>query len=152
MGRTANTRKLKLVCEKLTALSKLAGISVDLSPYVGNYGANAAAPRYIPSAVEIVKARSLFEDRPDWQWLYGVLAAYGLRPHNEYAGRMTRSKLSSVIQHCDAIAFTLSFRSKSTQLFDGLLCVSGEILWYFQPDPENPGLYRIEFFVGGQNH
>jgi hypothetical protein len=36
-------------------------------------------------------------------------------------------------------------------IMDCLVC-RGEILWYFQPDPENPGLYRIEFFVGGLNH
>ncbi|RUR77007.1 hypothetical protein PCC6912_39660 [Chlorogloeopsis fritschii PCC 6912] len=36
-------------------------------------------------------------------------------------------------------------------IMDAFVC-RGEILWYFQPDPENPGLYRIEFFVGGLNH
>ena len=36
-------------------------------------------------------------------------------------------------------------------IMDNFVC-RGEILWYFQPDPENDGLYRIEFFVGGQNH
>ena len=80
----ANTRKRKLVCEKLAALAKFAGVSVDLSPYVGNYGAASADVRYIPSTHEIEENRLLFGDRPDWQWAYGVLAAYGLRPHEVF--------------------------------------------------------------------
>ncbi|MEH1828229.1 MAG: integrase [Nostoc sp.] len=77
----ANTRKRKLVCEKFTALAKFAGLVVDLSPYTGTYGASESLPRYIPSTSEIEEVRSLFDDRPDWQWAYGVLSTYGLRPH-----------------------------------------------------------------------
>lgn len=36
-------------------------------------------------------------------------------------------------------------------IMDCLVC-RGEVLWYFMPDAENPGMYRIEFFTGGQNH
>ena len=43
------------------------------------------------------------------------------------------------------------FLHRLDHIMDCFVC-RGEILWYFQPDPENPGLYRIEFFVGGQNH
>lgn len=80
----ANTRKRKLVCEKLAALAKLAGIAVDLSPYIGTYGINETLPRHIPTTAEIEEARNLFDDRPDWQWAYGVLATYGLRPHEVF--------------------------------------------------------------------
>ncbi|KYC42013.1 integrase [Scytonema hofmannii PCC 7110] len=77
----ANSRKRKLVCEKLTALAKYAGLTIDLSPYIGNYGVGETSPRHIPSAGEIELARERLGDRADWQWAYGVLAAYGLRPH-----------------------------------------------------------------------
>jgi len=80
----ANTRKRKLVCEKLAALAKFAGVSVDLGPYVGNYGISEASMRYIPLKHEIEESRSLFDGRPDWQWAYGILAAYGLRPHEVF--------------------------------------------------------------------
>ncbi|MEH1790339.1 integrase [Nostoc sp.] len=80
----ANTRKRKLVCEKFAALAKFAGVTVDLSPYTGTYGASESSPRYIPSASEIEEVRSLFDDRPDWQWVYGVLSCYGLRPHEVF--------------------------------------------------------------------
>jgi hypothetical protein len=36
-------------------------------------------------------------------------------------------------------------------VMDNFVC-RGEILWYFQPDPYNPGNYIIEYFVGGANH
>lgn len=42
-------------------------------------------------------------------------------------------------------------RQRFDHIMDCLVC-RGEVLWYFTPDIENPGLYRIEFFTGGQNH
>lgn len=42
-------------------------------------------------------------------------------------------------------------RDRLDHVMDCFVC-RGEILWYFQPDPENQGLYRIEFFSGGLNH
>jgi hypothetical protein len=36
-------------------------------------------------------------------------------------------------------------------VMDCFVC-RGEVLWYFTPDLENPGMYRIEFFTGGLNH
>lgn len=36
-------------------------------------------------------------------------------------------------------------------VMDALTC-RGEVLWYLQEDPDNPGMYLIEFFVGGQNN
>jgi len=36
-------------------------------------------PRNIPNKAQIEKSRNLFTGH--WQWGYGVLAAYGLRPH-----------------------------------------------------------------------
>ncbi|HLP89763.1 MAG TPA: integrase [Nostocaceae cyanobacterium] len=79
----ANTRKRKLMCEKLESLAKFAGLSIDLSSYTGNYGSK-SAPRYIPSDKEIETTRELFADREDWQWFFGVLATYGLRPHEAF--------------------------------------------------------------------
>lgn len=75
----ANTRKRKLVCEKLMALAKFAGMPIDLKPYIGNYGVGETAPRYIPSKAEIETSRDMLKNH--WQWAYGILATYGLRPH-----------------------------------------------------------------------
>jgi integrase len=79
-GKTkANTRKRKRVCEKLLALAKFAGLTVDLKPYIGTYGSSESTPRNIPNKTEIEESRNLFTSH--WRWGYGVLAAYGLRPH-----------------------------------------------------------------------
>ncbi|WP_174783275.1 integrase [Dolichospermum sp. UHCC 0406] len=78
----ANTRKRKLVCEKLIALAKFAGQPIDLKPYIGSYGIGETTPRYIPSRKEIEANRELLKNH--WQWAYGILATYGLRPHEVF--------------------------------------------------------------------
>jgi hypothetical protein len=78
----ANSRKRKLVCEKLMSLAKFAGQPIDLKPYIGSYGVGETAPRYIPSRVEIEFNRELLKNH--WQWVYGILATYGLRPHEVF--------------------------------------------------------------------
>lgn len=77
----ANSRSRKRACEKLQALAHLAGVKVDLKPYIGNYGNSQTKPRDIPTDEQIIQARSLFDNSPAWQWAYSVMAAYGLRPH-----------------------------------------------------------------------
>ncbi|HLO87981.1 MAG TPA: integrase [Nostocaceae cyanobacterium] len=85
----ANSRKRKLVCEKLENLAKFAGLTVDLSPYIGNYSFDKATPRYIPSDKEIEATRELLSDNPAWQWAFGVMATYGLRPHEVFFCRIS---------------------------------------------------------------
>jgi hypothetical protein len=65
------------------------------------------------------------------------------RPVQDPAGE--RFKFISKLQRHNQISQRLD------HVMDCFVC-RGEILWYFQPDPENIGLYRIEFFVGGLNH
>ncbi len=77
----ANSRSRKRCCEKLQILAELAGIKVNLKPYMGNYGNGQTKRRNIPTDDEIVKAQLLFNNSPNWQWVYGVMAAYGLRDH-----------------------------------------------------------------------
>ncbi|MEH1808546.1 integrase [Nostoc sp.] len=77
----ANSRSRKRTCEKLQTLAELAGIKVDLKPYIGNYGNAQTKPRQIPTDDEIIQVRSLFDNSPNWQWAYGVMASYGLRDH-----------------------------------------------------------------------
>jgi integrase len=76
----ANSRQRLVVCEKLSALAKFAGISVDLTPYKGNYRKGEKILRHIPGTEEIESAREIFK-KETWRWAYGVLATYGLRPH-----------------------------------------------------------------------
>lgn len=90
----ANSRSRKRACEKLQALAHLAGVKVDLKPYIGNYGNSQTKPRDIPTDEQIIQARSLFDNSPAWQWAYGMMAAYGLRPHEIFHCEISQKNLT----------------------------------------------------------
>ena len=79
----ANSRARKIVCEKLTALAKFAHLEVDLQPYKGNYGAHSHKPKNIPPD-ELIEDAFETLNGSVWQWVYGAIAAYGLRPHEAF--------------------------------------------------------------------
>ncbi len=88
---SVDTEIRKKTCDKLSALAKFAGITVDLSPYAGTYNYRLdASMRHIPSTQEIESTRLLFENNPDWQWIYGILATYGLRPHEAFFCKVSK--------------------------------------------------------------
>lgn len=75
---TSKTRKR--TCMALGAIAKFAGFPIDLSRYRGSYGIQELNPRDIPSDEDIFNARRQITST-DWLWAYGILAAYGIRPH-----------------------------------------------------------------------
>lgn len=75
-----DTCQRKRFCHVLTCLANFCGVSVDLSRYAGNYNSAKTAPRSLPTDSEIVHIWQGIES-PSWQWAFGLLAAYGLRPH-----------------------------------------------------------------------
>ena len=75
-----DTKSRKRACMVLGSLARFAKMDIDLSPYAGRYGIKRQPPRNIPSDDLIVSIRNSIED-DSWRWLYGMLAAYGLRPH-----------------------------------------------------------------------
>jgi integrase len=70
-------------CQRLQALADFAGIKVDLKPYAGEYGESRLQPRDIPSDELILEYRDLIPNER-WQWFYGMLATFGLRPHEVF--------------------------------------------------------------------
>ncbi|MBW4670407.1 MAG: integrase [Cyanomargarita calcarea GSE-NOS-MK-12-04C] len=80
----ANTRTRKRNVEKLQALAKFAGVEVDLAPYKGNYGLFSLKTRNIPSDTEIEITLKQLAFNPAWQWVFGVMACYGLRDHEVF--------------------------------------------------------------------
>ncbi len=94
----ANSRSRKRTCEKLQLLAELAGLKVDLKPYVGNYGNSQTKPRNIPTDEQIIQVRSLFGNSPAWQWVYGVMAAYGLRPHEVFFCEISENLACRVLE------------------------------------------------------
>jgi integrase len=79
----ANSRQRKRSCQHLAGLARFAGIAIDLKPYQGTYGRQSVVPRDLPLDSLIVECRDLIPSKP-WQWLYGMLATFGLRPHEAF--------------------------------------------------------------------
>lgn len=76
----ANTQSRIKIVIAAQALAKVAKLEIDLSEYRGRYSASTVSKRDIPSD-ELIQATYFTISDPAWAWLYGVLATYGLRPH-----------------------------------------------------------------------
>jgi integrase len=70
-------------CQTLQRLAKFAGVDVDLSPHAGNYSSSKTKPKAIPDDVAIVAAIDAVK-LPRWRYAIGLIAAYGLRPHEVF--------------------------------------------------------------------
>ncbi|MBW4443340.1 MAG: hypothetical protein KME10_19280 [Plectolyngbya sp. WJT66-NPBG17] len=75
-----HTDTRKRTCQRLQVLCEYAGIKIDLSKHSGNYGHQSLNPRDIPSDDLIVEWRNKIPNA-QWQWVYGMMATFGLRPH-----------------------------------------------------------------------
>lgn len=75
-----DTRTRQRACRVLESLAKFAGLDCSFKAYRGAYGILKAAPRDLPDDRAIVH---WFDRIPNdsWRWAYGLIAAYGLRPH-----------------------------------------------------------------------
>ncbi len=72
-------------CSALKRFGLFAGINVSFmnEKLRGTYSSFKTAPRDLPSAQLIVEWWSKIPNR-DWRWVYGMLATYGLRPHEVF--------------------------------------------------------------------
>lgn len=77
---TPDTRNRKRYCHSLSTLANFAGLQIDLQPYMGNYSYLKPAPRDLPSD-ELIESTYHRIKSSSWWWVFGMLAAYGLRPH-----------------------------------------------------------------------
>ncbi|MCS6781663.1 MAG: site-specific integrase [Gloeomargarita sp. SKYG98] len=79
-----NTRTRRRWVQACQALANFAGLSsIDLKPLRGNYSHRSVGERELPTDEQIVITREQIKN-PHWRWVYGVLAAYGLRPHEVF--------------------------------------------------------------------
>ena len=76
-----DTRTRKRYCLALRSLAKFAGIPLgdDFNSYIGNYSPTKVQPRDIPTD-ELIQEWFHLIPTPSWQWAYGILATYGIRP------------------------------------------------------------------------
>jgi len=80
-----NSRSRKRYVMAFSALAKFAGIDpTPIKALAGHYSPMAVKPRQLPSDEQIALARSLVRS-PSWRWVYGIIACYGLRPHEVFS-------------------------------------------------------------------
>ncbi len=77
---TEDTKTRKSACQKLGQFAEFAGLEIDLKPYQGEYGVSSQQPKNIPSD-EVIEEWLEKIPNSEWRWVYGVMATFGLRPH-----------------------------------------------------------------------
>ncbi len=92
-----HTRIRELTCQRLQRLAEFAGVTIDLKPYQGDYGDASLTPRDIPSDALIIEWRNRIEN-PYWQWIFGMMAAFGLRPHECFFCKVVNARTLHVLE------------------------------------------------------
>lgn len=82
-GTKPDSKTRKRVCMVFSGLCKLAALDFDPLLMAGKYSPRRVNPRDIPDDLTITEWFFLIES-PEWQWVYGVMAAYGLRNHEVF--------------------------------------------------------------------
>ena len=78
-----STATRRSYCDALQRLAKLAEIPIDLKVHAGSYGEKAVTPKDVPSDDQIVAAIDAVPN-PRWRYCFGLMAAFGLRPHEAF--------------------------------------------------------------------
>lgn len=88
-----DTRIRKRYCIALNALAKFAGLSLDTKGLKGCYSSKYVKARELPPDETIVTwYRNI--PSPEWQWAYGMMATFGLRPHELFLVDFQRLEIS----------------------------------------------------------
>ncbi|NEQ46989.1 MAG: site-specific integrase [Leptolyngbya sp. SIOISBB] len=82
-GTKDNTRSRQRAAMAATALARFAGLDWSADHLRGNYSPSKVAVRDIPTDRAIAQFREAIAN-PAWQWVYGVMACYGLRNHEVF--------------------------------------------------------------------
>jgi integrase len=83
VGTAPDTKTRKRYCMVIKALATFAGIELNLSGLTGKYSGASLQPRDLPTDAKIVEWWDKIAN-PGWRWVYGVMAAYGLRNHETF--------------------------------------------------------------------
>jgi integrase len=80
-----NTRSRQLCCTALAAFAEFLKLELttDLKKLAGGYGNHQTKARQLPTDAEILAAWQQIPN-PAWQFVYGVMATYGLRNHEVF--------------------------------------------------------------------
>ncbi|OLP15606.1 hypothetical protein BST81_25360 [Leptolyngbya sp. 'hensonii'] len=75
-----NSRTRERAAIALGRLCRFAGLEYDPAALAGKYSPSLVEPRDLPTDEDIVKSWKSLENL-SWAWFYGMVATYGLRPH-----------------------------------------------------------------------
>jgi integrase len=80
-----NSRSRQVCCTALSAFASFIHLElpIDLKSFWGRYGSGHAQPRQLPSDELIVSTWNTIPN-PRWQFVYGIMATYGLRNHEVF--------------------------------------------------------------------
>jgi integrase len=92
---TPNTRQRRRFCLAFRQLAEFVGIELDVRHLIGNYSATKVRPRNLPTDEDVMSGFEQIKN-PHWQWVYGVVAAYGLRDHEAFYLDMSRFPIAQV--------------------------------------------------------
>lgn len=97
-----NTKTRKRACMAIAALAKFAQMDYNPSNLVGVYSPDRVSPRDLPDDLTIAQWWYKITN-PGWRWVYGMIATYGLRPHEVFRLDLERltngSNIVSVLEN-----------------------------------------------------
>jgi integrase len=83
----ADSRNRRRTVQVLARLAKFAGLSIEFGGLIGSYSARRVNPRSLPTDELIVQVRDGLKHE-GWQWILGMIACYGLRPHEVFLAEL----------------------------------------------------------------
>lgn len=94
---TPNTRQRRRFCLAFRQLAQFAGIELDVGNLLGNYSPTKVQPRTLPTDEQIEACFDQIQN-PEWQWIYGVIATYGLRDHEAFYLDLSKFPIAQVLE------------------------------------------------------
>jgi integrase len=115
-----NSRSRQVCCTAFSALAEFLSLELpfDLKSLWGNYGTSRTQMRHLPSDDEILAAYEKIPN-PAWQFVYGVMATYGLRNHEVF--------------FCDYSALKQGSQDATVEVLEATKTGSHEV-WPFYPE------------------
>jgi integrase len=113
-----NTRSRSETCKKLQALADFAGVDIDLLKFKGSYSSQRPQnDRNPPIDVLVMQWRELIPNA-DWQWFFGVVATFGLRPHEAWFCEFVDARTVRVVEGKTGGRLTYAFRPEWAEQWD----------------------------------
>jgi integrase len=113
-----NTRSRSETCKKLQALASFAGVDIDLLKFKGSYSSQRPQNDRNPPIDELVMQWRDLIPNPNWQWFFGVMATFGLRPHEAWFCEFVDARTVRVCEGKTGPRLTYAFRPEWAEQWD----------------------------------